>query len=95
MISQIFNFQFRIFFAVCSSLGESLSCQRQKLSLDRMFRKFEFYIVLYVIHPYCRGLAAAQQWGKVWPEMKPNILVTSSIFRLGQSVSCIALFIHL
>ena len=33
------------------------------------------------------GLVAAKQWGRVWPLMKSNILVTSSVFRASQKVS--------
>ena len=33
------------------------------------------------------GLVAAKQWGRVWPLMKSNIIVTSSVFRAYQKVS--------
>jgi len=32
------------------------------------------------------GLVAAKQWGRVWPLMKSNIIVTSSVFRASQKI---------
>ena len=32
------------------------------------------------------GLSAAMEWVKVWPDMQGDILVTCSVYRLGQKV---------
>jgi hypothetical protein len=40
------------------------------------------------LHVYTlRGILAAREWGKVWPDMKSNILITSSVFRASERVS--------
>ena len=32
------------------------------------------------------GLIAAREWGKVWPAMKSNVFVTSSVYRASVKV---------
>lgn len=53
-----------------------------------MLRKYLLYNFWYNRHTFCkcRGLAAATEWGKVWPDSKSNILVTCSVYQASQKV---------
>ena len=49
------------------------------------------YSTLQIILFYIRGLVSAKEFGNIFPDLRPSVYITSSIYQTSKEVICMVL----